>query len=109
LRTTAAVQVRWCEGCHKPVHFCDTIDAARDHARNGRCVAVSLVVVRQTGDLSRHARFERGEVRLLGRVQSIDVPAHPPAPVVAQTDRPERPSRQERRERRRRKRFDATN
>jgi hypothetical protein len=65
-------------------------------------------VVRLTGDLSYPGRrFAPEEVRLLGRLQSIDMPADRSATVVARTDRPERPSRRERRERRRWKRFDA--
>jgi uncharacterized protein (TIGR02996 family) len=107
LRTTDEIAVRWCESCKNPVHFCDTIDAARDHARKGRCVAVSLTVVRQTGDLARHARFERGEMRVVGRLRSADPPADQPATAAVQGGRPERPTRRERRERRRRKRFDA--
>jgi uncharacterized protein (TIGR02996 family) len=109
LRATDNMRVRWCSTCHKPVHFCNTIDAARGHARQGRCVAVNLTVLRETGDLARHARFEPGEVQFLGGIAStVRVTPQPVSlPVIDEAeDRPVRRPRRDRRERRRRKQFD---
>jgi uncharacterized protein (TIGR02996 family) len=52
LRATDDGTVRYCEGCAKNVHYCDTITAARDHAEQGLCVAVDLGVLRREGDLA---------------------------------------------------------
>jgi uncharacterized protein (TIGR02996 family) len=43
--------VRHCTACDQNVHYCDTIDEARKHARDGHCVAVNLGVIRQPRDL----------------------------------------------------------
>ncbi len=44
-------QVRHCATCLQHVHFCESLDQARDHAREGHCVAVTLGVNRRKGDL----------------------------------------------------------
>lgn len=51
LRATDDQSVRFCEGCQRDVHYCDTIVTARDHARQGHCVAVDLGVIRRKHDL----------------------------------------------------------
>lgn len=51
LQTTADPTVRFCDNCRQHVHYCKTIDSARDHACLGHCVAVDLSVDRRQGDL----------------------------------------------------------
>lgn len=53
LTATEDEKVRFCESCKREVHYCDTIEEARDHAWKGECVAVSLALVRRPLDLSR--------------------------------------------------------
>jgi len=106
LQATDNPKVRWCETCKNRVYFCDTIDAVRGNAQQGRCVAVSLTVVRQTGDLARHARLQPREMRLLGQIRRLDPPITQSGSTDARDDRPRRPPRRERLERRRRKRLD---
>ena len=53
LQTTTDAKVRYCEGCSQQVHYCDSLDQARDHADVGHCVAVDLAVERREGDLER--------------------------------------------------------
>lgn len=49
---TADAAVRHCQSCREKVHYCDTIMAAREHARRGHCVAVDLGITRHEGDVS---------------------------------------------------------
>ena len=42
---------RFCDACKKNVHYCDSIADAREHAREGRCVAIDARLVRRPGDL----------------------------------------------------------
>lgn len=51
LQATADNAVRYCSGCKKLVYYCDTLDDAQDHARQGHCVAVQLGVRRYPRDL----------------------------------------------------------
>src|SRR5712691_639088 len=51
LHATETDAVRFCETCRKNVYHCPTIDAARDHARDGHCVAVDSRLSREPGDL----------------------------------------------------------
>lgn len=51
-------KVRRCEGCRKLVYYCATIDEAHEHAQLGRCVAVSLAVLRSPGDLAEDALLD---------------------------------------------------
>jgi uncharacterized protein (TIGR02996 family) len=44
--------VRHCERCKENVHYCDTITAAREHARQGHCVAIDLGIIRRDNDLA---------------------------------------------------------
>lgn len=43
--------VRHCAHCREDVHYCGTIKEARDHARQGHCIAVDLGVIRRDHDL----------------------------------------------------------
>jgi uncharacterized protein (TIGR02996 family) len=43
--------VRYCQSCKENVYYCDTIKVAREHARQGLCVAVDLGIIRKKGDL----------------------------------------------------------
>ncbi|HKA06202.1 MAG TPA: TIGR02996 domain-containing protein [Gemmataceae bacterium] len=68
LRPTTDPNVRRCDTCQKPVHFSATAAEARDHARRGECVAVSLAFPRTPGDLHNPGRrFTSDEIRALGR------------------------------------------
>jgi uncharacterized protein (TIGR02996 family) len=49
---TEDATVRHCERCKENVHYCDTIVAARAHARQGHCVAVDLGIIRRQNDLA---------------------------------------------------------
>jgi uncharacterized protein (TIGR02996 family) len=51
LQTTDDQAVRFCEGCRKKVHYCDTITEARRHAERGHCIAIDLGVIRRSEDL----------------------------------------------------------
>lgn len=51
LTTTDDAKVRFCESCRQNVHYCDTIEEAREHAWKGGCVAVALPLVRHPLDL----------------------------------------------------------
>ena len=44
--------MRHCERCKENVNYCDTITAAREHARQGNCVAVDLGIIRRDNDLA---------------------------------------------------------
>ncbi len=57
--------VRFCDECEENVHYCDTIVAARRHARQGHCVAVDLGIIRRGNDLAP----ARGRM-LMGRVRA---------------------------------------
>jgi uncharacterized protein (TIGR02996 family) len=46
-----ATTTRHCESCERDVYYCDTIEAAQDHAWGGHCVAVDARLVRSKGDL----------------------------------------------------------
>jgi uncharacterized protein (TIGR02996 family) len=52
LRPTAVRTVRFCEECRKNVHYCGTIQEARQHAWAGHCVTVDLGVLRRENDLA---------------------------------------------------------
>jgi uncharacterized protein (TIGR02996 family) len=51
LTATEDSQVRFCDACRKNVYYCGTVDEARAHARQGRCVAVRSGQRRCSGDL----------------------------------------------------------
>jgi uncharacterized protein (TIGR02996 family) len=50
-------RVRRCETCSKNVHFCDNLADAREHAAQGRCIAVDLGILRRDGDLEPETCF----------------------------------------------------
>ncbi|MCI0702034.1 MAG: TIGR02996 domain-containing protein [Planctomycetia bacterium] len=52
LTPTENPRLRFCGSCQKPVRYCDSLAVARDHARLGNCIAVSLALVREVDDLS---------------------------------------------------------
>jgi uncharacterized protein (TIGR02996 family) len=51
LTLTAESQVRFCDACRKTVYYCGTLGEARDHARQGHCVAVCSHEKRTPDDL----------------------------------------------------------
>lgn len=51
LTPTKNLEVRFCDTCRRNVFYCHTISEAREHARNGECVAVDLMVPRLENDL----------------------------------------------------------
>jgi uncharacterized protein (TIGR02996 family) len=51
MQTTDDRRVRYCDSCRQTVHFSDTIEEARHHARAGHCVAVNQRVKRRKNDL----------------------------------------------------------
>ncbi|MCU0705048.1 MAG: TIGR02996 domain-containing protein [Fimbriiglobus sp.] len=52
LATTSEDTVRWCTACRKEVHFCETVEEARNEAESqGHCVAIDLGVIRKPGDM----------------------------------------------------------
>lgn len=68
LQLTANHKVRHCDACARDVYYCNSMDEARWHASEGRCVTVPLGVLRYPGDLDRDAHFT-------GRPASGPVPA----------------------------------
>ncbi len=51
LTPTADENRRHCASCDRHVQYCATLDEAREHARRGDCVAVSLALARRPNDL----------------------------------------------------------
>jgi uncharacterized protein (TIGR02996 family) len=51
LRPTDDRTIRFCDACRQSVHYCDTINEARRHAWEGRCIAVDIGVIRRERDL----------------------------------------------------------
>jgi uncharacterized protein (TIGR02996 family) len=49
LQPTDDPKTRFCDTCKKNVHYCDTLAEAQTHATNGRCVALTVVLARQSG------------------------------------------------------------
>jgi uncharacterized protein (TIGR02996 family) len=66
MKPTGDDAVRHCETCRKNVYFCDNIADAREHSREGHCIAVDLGVRRRVGDL-------RSRLAFLGRASRVDV------------------------------------
>jgi uncharacterized protein (TIGR02996 family) len=63
---TDDANVRHCETCRKKVYFCDNLANAREHAQEGRCIAVDLGILRRDGDLAPRRVF-------LGQPSQADV------------------------------------
>jgi uncharacterized protein (TIGR02996 family) len=111
LRPTDDPRVRRCDACQNTVHFCETVPEARSHATRGRCVALSLAVVRRPGDLTPSpGRFLPEELAILGRTGTPRTTVERGVLVTddpsADHDRVARRSRRERLKRRRAKRFE---
>ncbi|MDB5306995.1 MAG: hypothetical protein JWO38_1197 [Gemmataceae bacterium] len=51
LKVIGEVGERYCESCEQLVYYCHDISQARNHARLGHCVAVSLAETRSPRDL----------------------------------------------------------
>jgi len=51
LAATGRDDVRFCDACERQVFYCDSLAAARSHARMGDCVAVDPGISRTPGDL----------------------------------------------------------
>lgn len=82
MRPTDDATVRDCDGCGEGVHFCDSITVARQHARQGHCVAIDLGVIRRTGDLS-----PIHSLRSAGRPSPGEVDESAPDAVSVERDR----------------------
>jgi uncharacterized protein (TIGR02996 family) len=70
LTPTDDVTVRHCKACRQNVYYCDTIGEARDHARQGHCVAVDAALPRAEGDLR---ELPLWTLRTMGRPSPTDV------------------------------------
>jgi len=69
LRSTDRDGVRFCAVCESPVHYCGTLEEAREHARKGHCVALDGAIPRTSGDLD--VRGEGDDAR--GNVVTVGV------------------------------------
>ena len=58
---------RFCEKCEQNVHYCPSIQEAREHASLGHCVAVDARLIRKKGDLE-----PRVYEFLMGRIMPQD-------------------------------------
>ena len=67
LETTSNPEVRHCNSCDMNVHHCKTIEAARQCAHQGQCVALDPSIRRKAGDLS-PSQLHTVEVMTLGFV-----------------------------------------
>ena len=70
LQPTDRASVRFCTECEQNVYYCDSIQRARAHARQGHCVAVDLAIPRKRGDLGLP---RPSPDRRLGRVRVEDL------------------------------------
>ena len=52
LAPTPVAAVRFCDACRERVYFCGSIEEAREHARQGHCVAVDEGLPRSPDDLT---------------------------------------------------------
>lgn len=50
LAPTKTAAVRFCRVCKERVYYCSSLEEAREHARQGRCVAVDEGLPRSPGD-----------------------------------------------------------
>jgi uncharacterized protein (TIGR02996 family) len=88
LTPTAAPKVRFCESCRRSVHYCDTIDDARQHATAGECVAVSPALVRWVGDLVPPPRWRFAPLRRVGQVHQLTPELVARLPIAGQLELP---------------------
>ena len=63
LRRTDDARIRYCEDCKKKVYHCNSLEEAKAHARQRRCVAVDSRVIVEGNALQRAAEIRR----VLGR------------------------------------------
>jgi uncharacterized protein (TIGR02996 family) len=61
MTATADPAVRSCGACEQNVYYCATIGEAREHARQGHCVAVDAAIPRTEGDLA-PPRYVKGKI-----------------------------------------------
>lgn len=52
LAPTGREGVRRCDACRRDVHYCASVEDAREHAAHGRCVALDVTAARWTNDLA---------------------------------------------------------
>ncbi len=62
LAATNRQGVRYCGSCNKQVFYCTTVPEARNHAKAGHCVAVDVVAIRRTRDLTSPMPVRMGEI-----------------------------------------------
>jgi uncharacterized protein (TIGR02996 family) len=70
LAVTHESAVRRCDNCGKAVYYCHTLAEARERARGGECVAVSLGVRRTDGDLTRRSTASVAGQVLMGFIEA---------------------------------------
>ena len=88
LRATDDPNVRDCVACGKPVYHSNTIAEAKEHARRGDCVALSLLVKRSPGDLDRSVlQFAQEDLVMLGRLRTRETEVVVP-PVIEAVQQP---------------------
>jgi uncharacterized protein (TIGR02996 family) len=110
LTPTTVANVRFCEGCKKNVHYCDTLQEAQRHSAKGHCVALSVALIRKSNDLlpplNKQIRLTPDQIERLGRLSASRVivgeplPYHelpPPPPVPEWSPQPEPEEREDRR------------
>jgi len=77
LQLTGDGRIRFCAACRKNVYYCGTVGEARDHARQGHCVAVNSHQKRTPDDLVENDIFD-SDFNLPALVptgsQAVDVP-----------------------------------
>lgn len=75
LKGTEDPLVRDCDACQKKVYYCHGMEEAYQHARQNRCVAISLSVAHVHGDVHRPALQPLNRSRvMMGRIVA---PTHP--------------------------------
>jgi hypothetical protein len=76
LQLTQHEEIRFCDHCREFVFYCTSIDEAKEHARQGHCVAVDPGLSRIPGDLAE----EEGDELVLGEFMSgvEDLPMEEP-------------------------------
>ena len=77
LQPTDQVRIRFCATCDRTVHHCNTLEEARDKARQGHCVAVDSQLCRTKGDLTPDDAFAEGEMTM-GEFDPSELPAEQP-------------------------------
>jgi len=76
LEPTEVAAVRFCDSCSRKVYYCGTIEQAREHARQGDCVALDVSIPRSTDDLADPEEswvFECEDGMVFGELESEEV------------------------------------